>query len=360
MNGVEFSSCQIGNGDDLPLLTTTPNPSWPHIITTTLIDPETGCEPTYEGCMDPEACNYDATALSDPNNECSYANPHRDCAGMCLVDQDGDDVCDPEDNCVLVANPEQENSWPPEGHGDACTSRGTGEAVIDEGVDTSALELQVEFAIASVLGVDHGADVDVAVTFAVELDGGTTLVNFQYNVGAGALDAAGVDGLAAALEAAEVAGQLLSVAQSAGNVIIESILIADGCVDSDDDSVCDAVDACVGVENPGQDDGDGDGVGDECDNCPSTPNDDQGDEDGDGVGNACDKDYVPECVPAHSTTVKFAINPEGFPEYLTPSCNPAWHDCSVPDRSFSGVSYWLLPEKNSGLMTPCVSAQAQA
>ena len=39
-----------------------------------------GCEePSQQGCLDSQACNYDADATID-NNSCAYAN---DCAGVC-------------------------------------------------------------------------------------------------------------------------------------------------------------------------------------------------------------------------------------------------------------------------------------
>lgn len=59
-------------------------------------------------------------------------------------------------------------------------------------------------------------------------------------------------------------------------------------IDSDSDSIPDAVDNCPNVSNPTQTDLDGDGVGDACDNCPTTPNSNQLDTDLDGVGDACE------------------------------------------------------------------------
>ena len=47
-----------------------------------------------EGCMDPEACNFDASANVD-DNSCTYAEGGYACDGSCLADSDGDGVCDP-------------------------------------------------------------------------------------------------------------------------------------------------------------------------------------------------------------------------------------------------------------------------
>lgn len=47
-----------------------------------------------EGCMDPEACNFDEAANVD-DNSCTYAEGGYACDGSCLADTDGDGVCDP-------------------------------------------------------------------------------------------------------------------------------------------------------------------------------------------------------------------------------------------------------------------------
>ena len=46
------------------------------------------------GCTDATACNYNASATDD--DSCSYANTGYDCDGVCILDSDGDEVCDGE------------------------------------------------------------------------------------------------------------------------------------------------------------------------------------------------------------------------------------------------------------------------
>ncbi|MBR58397.1 MAG: hypothetical protein CMH54_10295 [Myxococcales bacterium] len=58
--------------------------------------------------------------------------------------------------------------------------------------------------------------------------------------------------------------------------------------DADDDGACDNEDNCPGVANSAQDDSDGDGLGAACDNCPVIGNEGQEDGDDDGLGDLCD------------------------------------------------------------------------
>jgi hypothetical protein len=46
----------------------------------------------FVGCQDTTACNFDVQANSP--GDCTYAMAELDCAGMCLIDTDGDGVCD--------------------------------------------------------------------------------------------------------------------------------------------------------------------------------------------------------------------------------------------------------------------------
>ena len=51
------------------------------------------CDFDEVGCTDMMACNYDETAAFD-DNSCEYAEEYYDCDGNCLMDTDGDGVCD--------------------------------------------------------------------------------------------------------------------------------------------------------------------------------------------------------------------------------------------------------------------------
>lgn len=63
-------------------------------------------------------------------------------------------------------------------------------------------------------------------------------------------------------------------------------------IDGDDDGVCDDVDNCLDLNNPGQSDTDNDGVGNDCDNCPDVANADQVDLNNNGIGDACENNCI--------------------------------------------------------------------
>jgi len=50
------------------------------------------------GCLDSVACNYNNLATQE-DGTCIYADIYYDCNGDCILDQDGDGVCDELDNC---------------------------------------------------------------------------------------------------------------------------------------------------------------------------------------------------------------------------------------------------------------------
>ncbi len=177
------------------------------------------------------------------------------------VDPDGDDVCDPEDNCPADWNSQQLDA-DDDGIGDACD---------EPMVDPCAEE-----------GGD--ADGDEACDFS---DNCVSTPNADQADG-------DEDGLGDACDPT----QGTNVCAGNGG-------------DPDDDDVCQAWDNCPGEPNPAQGDADDDGVGDVCDatpepcddlggdqdgdtvcdqldNCPQTSNVNQLDADLDGVGDICD------------------------------------------------------------------------
>jgi len=108
-------------------------------------------------------------------------------------------------------------------------------------------------------------------------------------------------------------------ASQAYSILILERSLGGGCIDTDEDGICDREDVCPNVPDPGQEDSDGDGIGDACDACddrggdgvcdaddvcPDVPDPGQGDSDGDGIGDACDDDDGEQvCCSVCETTV---------------------------------------------------------
>ena len=87
-------------------------------------------------------------------------------------------------------------------------------------------------------------------------------------------------------------------------------------VDRDHDGLGDGCDICPELADPGQDDRDGDGRGDACDDCPGAPNPEQADANGDGAGDACQPHVTIDAVDAAGHTVFLragAADPQGEP-----------------------------------------------
>ena len=51
------------------------------------------CIAVIEGCIDITACNYNPSANTS-NDSCEYPETYYNCDGNCLIDSDGDGVCD--------------------------------------------------------------------------------------------------------------------------------------------------------------------------------------------------------------------------------------------------------------------------
>ena len=116
-------------------------PNWPYYN-------NSACETiVVEGCIDSLACNYDALVNTN-DSTCTYAQENFDCAGNCIFDMDLDEVCDEEDNCIEVSNPDQVDS-DNDGEGDACD--------YDDGIGIDEVEEETPILLKmiDVLGREH-------------------------------------------------------------------------------------------------------------------------------------------------------------------------------------------------------------
>ena len=122
--------------------------------------------------------------------------------------------------------------------------------------------------------------------------------------------------------------------------------------DSDGDGICDAVDNCPTVSNPGQEDSDGDGIGDACDacvgrgaadsdgdgicdladNCPAVPNPTQADTCHSGVGDACQPDADGDGIPDACDNCPAVPNPT-----QADTCYTGHGDACSPDTDGDGI-----------------------
>jgi len=148
------------------------------------------------------------------------------------IDDDLDDVCDNEDNCLGVYNPGQGDA-DGDGDGDAC----------DPCTDTDNDTYGNPGYTANTCDTDNCPDI--------------------YNPDQEDFDS---DGIGDSCD----------------------ICINDPDNDIDGDGMCGDIDNCPSYFNPFQFNTDNDDYGDSCDNCPEVINNDQTDSDGDGLGDSCD------------------------------------------------------------------------
>ncbi len=217
-----------------------------------------------------DACEFDALNDIDGDGLCGNIDPcpldSSNTCGAGMVDVDGDNIEDGEDNCPNVANPDQ-SDLDLDLLGDACDDDIDGDGVNND-VDICSLTPDPDQTDTDLDGVGDACDND--------------------DDGDGFLDLADNCRLVANTDQSDLDGDGLGDA-------------CDG--DTDGDGFLDDDDNCPVAANPDQTDTDGDGVGDECDadddndglvdgddNCPSVPNLNQLDLDVDYIGDACDAD----------------------------------------------------------------------
>lgn len=145
-----------------------------------------------------------------------------------IVDADSDGIADSQDNCPLIANPNQLDG-DADGFGDLCDNCPTVPNPGQEDCDAD--------------GIGDACDLDCAIDD--DADGHPNCCD------------------------------------------ICPLVANPDQADADGDGVGDVCDNCPGHHNPTQIDTDADGLGDLCDNCPSVPNPGQEDCDADGNGDAC-------------------------------------------------------------------------
>ncbi|MFZ5980381.1 MAG: SBBP repeat-containing protein [Candidatus Zixiibacteriota bacterium] len=148
------------------------------------------------------------------------------------IDDDFDDVCDNEDNCIGVYNPTQGDA-DGDDIGDAC----------DECTDTD----------------------------------GDTFGNPGYSANTCATD-----------NCPDIFNSDQEDADGDGIGDSCDVCLNDPDNDIDGDGLCGDIDNCPNNFNPFQFNSDGDDHGDSCDNCPGIINNDQTDSDSDGIGDSCD------------------------------------------------------------------------
>lgn len=271
----------------------------------------------------------DGDGVCQVNDNCPmHANPdqsdsdHDGIGDACDLDSDNDGVDDNVDNCPFTHNPDQLDT-DLDGYGDPCDEDLDGDAVLDAFDNCPFVPNPFqEDTDGDGLGDDCDEDTDNDGICDIAADGSgcvagpdncATVINPDQadmdNDGIGDLCDADLDG-----DGIDNESDNCQLVPNPDQNDTDLDTEGDACdTDDDADQVLDAADNCPYIFNPDQLDGDGDGLGDLCDqdldgdgvddaidNCPTVPNSGQADLDGDGVGDSCDPDIDGDDVPNDS------------------------------------------------------------
>ena len=256
----------------------------------------------------PEICDgldNDCDGTTDEGFPDTNNDGIKDCL---VVDKDGDDVLDIDDNCPTIFNANQAD-FDLDGKGDACDLDDDNDLSADV-TDCKPLDPKIFPGNDEACnGTDDDCDLLVDEGFS-DTDGdklADCIDEDDDNDGAADdVDCAPADD--AVFPGADESCNAMD--DDCDDAVDEEFPDTDGdgladCVDddADGDTIADADDNCPAVGNPEQEDLDGDGLGDLCDpdldgdaipnstdNCPATKNTNQADLDQDDIGDLCDED----------------------------------------------------------------------
>lgn len=222
------------------------------------------------------------------------------------IDTDGDGVPDGEDNCRLVANPNQADSNN-DGVGNACDGDGDG---VPEPEDNCPLVANPNQKDTNGDGIGDACEGD---------EDGDGIPDYEDNCPAIAnpgQEDTDEDGIGDACDTPTVDPDKDTDGDTIPDVTDNCPLIPNlDQADADNDGIGDACDNDSGGPTDPDKDTDGDTIPDVTDNCPFVANTDQKDTDGDGIGDACDipvdddKDTDGDGVPDGEDNCPLVANP---------------------------------------------------